>query len=347
VRAGLDRATQAHRQPGSTFKPFVYSYALHARTMTAASILETNPAAIQGGYQPENYDESEGRSPARLREALAHSGNVAAVYTLGRVGPTNVVAWAHALGIESKLEPTPSLALGAYEVTPSELVGAYATFAAGGSYQAPVLIQRITGPNGTLVPLPARAPARQVMEEAEAYVLTSLLTSVVESGTGKRARALGRPIAGKTGTSNKQKDAWFAGYSTELACVVWTGYDDAVPLAPGETGATAALPAFVDFMREVHQKRPITDFPVPAGVVRVPIDPLSGLAAYPDQEDALQEVFLAGTEPTEVATPDAGAPAEPDAGVSGQTQDAAAPAAPEPPGTVDVAPPIGTEAPPF
>ncbi len=343
VRAGLDRATQAHRQPGSTFKPFVYSYALHARTMTPATILETNPKAI-AGYELDNYDESEGEQPARLREALAHSVNVAAVWTLERVGPTNVVAWAHALGIESKLDPTRSLALGAYEVTPRELTAAYATFAAGGVYEAPVLVQRITGPNGVEIALPPRPPPRRVMDEAEAYVVTSLLTSVVDTGTGKRAKALGRPIAGKTGTSNKAKDAWFAGYSTDIACVVWTGYDDATPLGAGEAGATAALPAFVDFMRQAHGKRPVADFPLPAGVTRVAIDPRSGLRAYPEQEDAFDEVFLAGTEPSEVASPDAGADGaavDPDAGGEPAASpgapgaDPAAAPAPAPPGEGD------------
>jgi penicillin-binding protein 1A len=305
VRAGLDRASFAHRQPGSTFKPFVYSYAIHARTMTPATIMETNPAALHG-YKPDNYDENEGRTPKRLRDALALSVNVAAVWTLDKVGPENVVAWARALGIESKLEPTPSLALGAYEVTPREMVGAYATFAAGGVYEAPVLIRKITGPNGVAVPLPPRPPARRVMEEAEAYVVTSLLTSVVQEGTAKAGRALGRPIAGKTGTSNQAKDGWFVGFSTDLACAVWTGYDDPSPLGAHEAGATVALPAFVDFMREAHRKRAVTDFAVPPGVTRVGIDPDTGLRAYPDEAGAVQEVFLSGTEPTEVATPDAG-----------------------------------------
>src|SRR5262249_22080629 len=153
------------------------------------------------------------------------------------------------------------------------------------------------GPNGAEVALPARAAPRRVMEEAEAYVLTSLLTSVVQDGTGKKARALGRPIAGKTGTSNQAKDAWFVGYSTDIACAVWTGFDDPTPMGAGEAGATAALPAFVEFMREAHKKRPAADFPVPPGVVRVLIDPATGLRAYPEEKEAIEEVFLAGTEP--------------------------------------------------
>jgi penicillin-binding protein 1A len=308
VRAGLDRTT-SHRQPGSTFKPFVYSYGIHARTLTAATLVETNPANLPEHCRPRNYEEVEGQSIKLLRNALAQSVNAAAAWSLVKVGPSNVVAWARALGIgaDTKLGADCSLALGAYEVTPREMAGAYATFAAGGVYEEPFLIAKIVGPNGVAVPLPARAPSRRVLEENEAYVVTSLLTSVVKDGTGKRAKALGRPIAGKTGTSNQAKDAWFVGYSTDIACAVWTGYDDPLPMGAGEAGASVALPAFVDFMREAHKKRPVADFPVPAGLVRAMIDPATGLKAYPDEKEAVEEIFLAGTEPTETASPDAGA----------------------------------------
>jgi penicillin-binding protein 1A len=326
TRGGLDRATNAHRQPGSTFKAFVYSYAIHARQMTAASIVETNPQALHG-YKPDNYDEGEGKTPKRMRDALAESVNVAAVWSLEKVGASNVVAWTHALGVESKLGADLSLALGSYEVTPREMAGAYATLAAGGVYEQPILVKKITGPSGVEVKLPDPTPSRRVMDEAEAYVITSLLTSVVQDGTGKRAKALGRPIAGKTGTSNQAKDAWFVGYSTDVACAVWTGFDDPTPLGAGEAGASAALPAFVDFMREAHKKRPAADFPVPAGVSRVSIDPETGLRAYAGQENAISEVFLAGTEPTETATPDAGVDAASDAGAPGDG-DASAPTKP-------------------
>jgi penicillin-binding protein 1A len=301
VRGGLDR-TSSHRQPGSTFKAFVYSYAIHARSMTPATIVETSPFALHG-YRPDNFDEGEGKTPKRLRDALALSVNTAAVWSLERVGPTNVVAWAHALGFESKLGADLSLALGSYEVTPREMLAAYATFAAGGVYADPILIQKIIGPNGVEVPLPDRVQGRRVLEEPEAYVMTNLLTSVVQDGTGKRAKQLGRPIAGKTGTSNQAKDGWFVGYSTDIACAVWTGFDDPTPMGAGEAGATLALPAFVEFMREAHKKRPPADFPVPAGIVRVMIDPATGLKAYADQRDAIEEIFLSGTEPSEVAAP--------------------------------------------
>ncbi|KYF68417.1 penicillin-binding protein, partial [Sorangium cellulosum] len=310
VRGGLDRATFARRQPGSTFKAFVYGYGIHARTLTPATILETNPSAVSG-YNPQNHDESEGKSPARLREALAHSVNVAAVSAMSRVGASNVAAFAGALGVQSKLGADLSLALGAYEVTPREMAAAYASIAAGGVHEQPVLITKIVGPGGVEIPLPPRPPAHRVMDEAEAYVLTSLLTSVVQSGTARQARSLGRPIAGKTGTTNQSKDTWFVGYSTDIACAVWTGYDDAAPLGKGEAGATSALPAFVDFMKQAHAKRPAADFPVPSGVVRVKIDPATGLLAREGQEDAIEEVFVAGTEPVEEApVPEADAGAE-------------------------------------
>ncbi|WP_272426341.1 penicillin-binding protein 1A [Polyangium jinanense] len=298
VRGALDRTRSAHRQPASTFKPIVYSYGIHTRVFTAASILETEPAALGGRYRPANYDESDGQSPRRLREALATSVNVAAVWTLDKLGPAKVAAWAQSLGIASKLGADLSLALGAYEVTPFEMVAAYNTFAAGGTYREPVLIRSITDPDGKPLPLPDATPPRRVMEEAEGYIMTSLLRSVVETGTAKRARSMTIPVAGKTGTSNAAKDTWFVGYSPAIACAVWTGYDDASPLGAGETGGTTSLPAFIAFMQEAHKTIPRTDFAAPqVGLVRVPIDPQTGQLA-PLGVGGIEEVFLAGTEPT-------------------------------------------------
>ena len=308
ARGGLDRATRASRQPGSTFKPLVYSYAIHTRTMTPATLLQTDPSEV-AGYKPGLLaaDESAARQPKRMREALAKSINVAAVWTINRMGPANVAKWAGTLGVTSKLGNDLSLALGSYEVTPREMVGVYATFASGGEHAAPVLISKIVGPNGAEMELPAREAPRRVLEEAEAYVVTSLLTSVVDQGTAVRAKSLGRPIAGKTGTSNRAKDAWFVGYSADVACAVWTGFDDGAPLGGGEAGASAALPAFIDLMRAAHKNKPIAQFHEPPGIVRKRIDPESGLLAWDGQENALDEVFLTGTEPIEIATQDAGA----------------------------------------
>jgi penicillin-binding protein 1A len=303
----LDRATQAHRQPGSSFKPFVYGYALSSRRFTPASLLETSPGSL-AGYRPSNFEDSEGVAPTRLREALAHSVNVSAVHVLEDVGPANVVAWASALGIQSKLGSDLSLALGSYEVTPYEMATAFATLASGGIYEAPILVTRITGPDGAEVPLPPRPPSRRVMGEAEAYLTTSVLMSVVDHGTAASARSLRRPVAGKTGTSNQAKDTWFVGYSTDIVCATWTGYDDGRPLGGREQGATTALPAWISFMKEAHDKRPATEFPRPAGLVALRIDPRTGLLAYEGEEDAIEELFLQGTEPQTVSTPSAATP---------------------------------------
>jgi len=298
-RGALDRATNAHRQPGSTFKPFTYSYAIHSKKLTPASLVPIDPAALEG-YRPKNYDKK-GGDPVRLRFALTNSINVAAAWIIGQVGPANVAAWATSLGIESKLGATPSLALGAYEVTPRELAGAYSSFAAGGIVDSPRLITKIVGPDGEEIPLPPREAPHRAMTPAEAFITTDLLKSVVNEGTGKGAKVLRRPIAGKTGTSNEVRDAWFAGYSTDYTCVAWVGFDDRKTLGPGESGAVAALPAFVELMRTAHQGLPATDFPIPEGVSRATIDPKTGLLARAAQDDAMSEVFLPGTEPTETA----------------------------------------------
>ncbi len=315
----LDRATQSRRQPGSTFKPIVYSYALHSRRFTAATLVDPTPDVFEGGYHPSNFEGWRGRDPLRLREALANSVNVAAVRVLRDVGPANVVEWARALGIESPMKPDLSLALGSYEVRPMELAGAYATFAAGGSYEEPRLVVRIVGPDGKDVPLPDPPPPRRVLDDAEAYLVTNMLTSVIDHGTGARAKSLGRPLAGKTGTSNGPKDTWFAGYSADVAAVTWIGYDDGRTLGSGEQGAVTALPAWMAFMKVAHEGRPRVEFSRPPGVVTVAIDGRTGELPYLDDPDVLDEVFLAGTEPTVTAEPpppvadDAGAPEPTDA----------------------------------
>ncbi len=310
VVGGLDRATQSRRQPGSTFKPVVYSYALHARRYTPATLVDVTPTTFAGGYKPSNYEGWKDADPLRLREALANSVNVAAVRVLEDVGPANVIDWAKALGIQSTLKPDLSLALGSYEVHPMELAGAYATFAAGGTYDEPRIVSRIVGPDGKDVELKPPLPERRVLEPAEAYVITSMLQSVVDRGTAQRAKSLGRPVAGKTGTSNEAKDTWFAGYSTEIAAVVWVGYDDNKPLGSGEAGGSTALPAWINVMKAAHENKPRAEFARPPGVVTVAIDPKSGKLAPEGMEGAIDEVFLQGTEPTETAdvtSADAGA----------------------------------------
>jgi penicillin-binding protein 1A len=318
VAGGLDRATQARRQPGSAFKPFLYSFALYSRRFTPASVL-TLPNVAHPGH-PALLTDAGVPAPNRtltLRSAIAQSDNDAAQFLLKEVGAPNVVTWAHALGIESELQPTPSLALGAYEVTPLELVNAIATFAAGGELEPPKLLLSVQGVD--LDAVRARVPKRRVLSPEEAYLTTSLLESVVERGTGQRARTLKRPVAGKTGTTNGAKDAWFVGFSTELVAGVWVGYDEPLPLGWGEAGAATALPAWVSFMKAAHEGHPVTDFPRPGGIVTLHIDPATGLLAYSGQTDAVDEEFLAGTEPGAVASPDAGAADALDAGTDDES----------------------------
>ncbi len=315
LAGGLDRATRTRRQPGSTFKAFTYSYALHSRRFTPATVI---PVKKRGYGIPED-------APLQInvRDALAHSNNEAAVEIYKQSGPENVVQWARALGIESKLEPDLSAALGSYEATVLEIANAYAAFAAGGASANPRFVSKVLGADGRELELPAAMPPRPVLTEAEAYLTTSLLRSVVEYGTGRRAKSLGRELAGKTGTTNQAKDAWFAGYSTDIVAAVWVGYDDARPLGRGESGARTALPAWIDFMQAAHKGKPKTRFARPAGVLTVSVDPVTGLLPRPDQEEVHEEEFLSGTEPTEMAplepaaTPDAGAPTSPEGPAEG------------------------------
>lgn len=295
LAGGLDRVTQMKRQPGSSFKPIVYSYALHSRRFTPASVISV-PHAGHGVA-------AGGPLVIDLRSAVAHSNNEAAEIVLQQLGVENVVDWAKALGIESRLRPDLSLALGSYEVTPLELLGAYVAFASGGLVRKPMFVKRIEEGSGAELPLPPLPPENAVLTAEEAYLTTSVLRSVVESGTGRAAAKLKREVAGKTGTTNESKDTWFVGYSTDIACAVWVGYDDGLPLGKSESGATTALPAWVEFMESAHKKRPHTRFVRPPSILEIAVDPATGLLAGPGQGDARMEEFLLGTEPTELAPP--------------------------------------------
>lgn len=296
---GFDRATQAQRQPGSTFKAFVFAEGIRSRKITPASRILDAPLVYEK-WRPQNA-EPWFEGPISIRKALARSVNLVTVRLMEEVGPASVIELAQALGIESPLEPNLALALGANEVTPLELVGAYAGIAGGGRYEEPRLFLSVEGPGGELLDLPAPRPGRDALTASEAYLVTSLLQSVVTDGTGRRARALNRPIAGKTGTSNNSKDAWFAGYSADTAAVVWVGFDDRRTLGRREGGSRTALPIFIELMDAAEGTRPARDFIRPEGIEVVAIDPASGLRAYPGMEGAIDELFLRGTAPKDFA----------------------------------------------
>ena len=300
---GFDRSQRAHRQPGSAFKPIVYTAAVEAKRITPATIINDSPE-VYALWKPQNYEKEEFRGPIRVRTALAESINTVAVKVLSDIGLPQARAVATRVGITS---PMPddlglSMALGAMTVTPIELANAYATFASGGLHGDPVMIRNI---GSEKLPPSKIEPA---LPPEVAYVMVSLLRSVIDEGTARAASGkLRRPVAGKTGTTNRKSDtidAWFVGFTPDLLAAVWVGFDDTRKLGRGETGAKAALPIWLDFMTKAVIGRPTKDFVQPPGVVVQRIDKTTGLLAAPGQEtNTLDEVFLDGTAPTEQAPP--------------------------------------------
>ncbi|MEZ4215086.1 MAG: PBP1A family penicillin-binding protein [Myxococcota bacterium] len=332
--SSFDRVTQAHRQPGSSFKPFIYGAAI-SRHRTPATLLIDRPIVqtdpVSGWqYKPKNY----GRKfygPISMRRALALSVNNATVHLFRDIGVDYVIDYARRFGIESPLDRDLSLALGSSTVTLLELTRAYAIFPAGGRRVVPRYITKVTDRDGEVlledVPLgdpPAPVlkrlddpdvesdglepypdgeivPTDRVISEAEAYLMCDMLRAVVLEGTGRRLASLGGYLAGKTGTTNDQNDAWFMGFSPAVTTGVWVGHDQLQPLGVGETGAGAALPIWRDYMREALEHYPVRDYPVPSGIVAVRIDPETGLLASPGTPGAYFQPFVEGTEPTQAS----------------------------------------------
>jgi penicillin-binding protein 1B len=299
----FNRATQARRQPGSAFKPFVYLAALRSRggapVHTAASLVEDAPLTLTVDgrpWTPRNYDDRyEGR--VTVRRALEQSLNTATVRIAEQVGLPAVVETARDVGLRSELHPVPALALGAFEVTPLELARAYATLASGGIRPAGAFaILSVHDRDGEVAPAEDVSPVAAI-SPAEAYLVTSLLEGVVSAGTGSALVGLGvtTKVAGKTGTTNEGRDAWFAGYTPRLLTVVWVGYDGREP--HGFSGAQAALPIWADFMKAALDAYPDAEYTPPPGIAFAQIDPTTGKLAGRLCPVVVREVFLAGTEP--------------------------------------------------
>lgn len=328
-RSSFDRATQAKRQPGSAFKPFVYGAALESRRWTAASLVADAPETIRDPWtgkewRPQNYDRSfEGT--ITLRRAVAGSKNTVPVRLAQELGPAAAIDFAKRAGVSSPQPENLTVALGTGELSPLELCDAYATIAAGGLHGAPVFVERVVARDGRVL-LQADGELRPAIDPAVAYVLTHLLRAVIEEGTGRGAAELARPVAGKTGTTSDGTDAWFAGFTPALATVSWVGFDDAQrKLGRGEAGGRTALPAWLDVMRAAHSGKSLQDFPVPEGIELVAIDPASGLRA-PEGAPSERVPFLAGTAPTETALEPGGAGDDAAAAIFlEETQDAATP----------------------
>jgi penicillin-binding protein 1A len=296
--AGFNRATMAKRQAGSTFKPFVYAAAIESGDFSAASIVNDAPE-VYDLWKPENYKKGAFAGPVRLRHALAKSINTVAIRVTHDIGPSSVRDLAQALGVQSDLPDGLSLALGSGEVTPLELTNAFASFAAGGNYAPPWSVKKV---GDTEYSAPDVTPA---LRPEVAHVVLDMMRSVMTEGTGAKAAKLGVDLAGKTGTSNNARDAWFVGMSPDLVVGVWIGFDDfRRELGSKEGGSKTALPVFIDIMKELGNRA--SRFQRPPGVELVRIDKVTGLrAAEGIVDNSYEEVFLEGTAPVEVA-PSAG-----------------------------------------
>ena len=306
----FNRAIQARRQPGSLFKPFVYATAMDpsrgAGTFTAATLLDDSPISVQTGsavWRPQNYDHRF-HGPVSIREALAHSYNIPAVRAAIDAGVPNVITTATKIGVESRLEPYPSISLGSFEVTPLEIAYAYSVFANLGVKAEPISILAVVKRNGQLES--RQVQMKRVAPSSVTYVMNDMLQDVFRYGTAGRAKSMGfnRPFAGKTGTTSNYRDAWFVGYSPRVLTLVWVGFDDgrSVRLAGGD----ACLPIWTSHMNRISGLIPDVDWKRPDDVTSREIDPDSGALATPYCPKSRREIFVSGTEPSAVCALHAG-----------------------------------------
>ncbi len=299
--SNFNRAVQAARQPGSAFKPFIYTAAIDNGFSPTDIILDT-PVSFRAGngqdWSPQNYDKKF-RGPVTLRNALANSVNVPAAKLLQKLGTSVVTSYARRMGIKSRLSPDLSLALGTSEVNLFELTSSYGVFANQGVRVPPIFILRVEDKNGKVLE-ETRPAAEEVLSPETALTMTSMMESVLENGTAASARSLGftAPAAGKTGTTDDYSDAWFVGYVPGVVTGVWVGFDRKQKIGPGMTGAAAALPIWVDVMLAGTKNRPPQDFPVPSGVLSRLICTETGLLANPACPSTEIELFREGSEPT-------------------------------------------------
>jgi membrane peptidoglycan carboxypeptidase len=302
-RGGFNRAFNAKRQPGSAFKPFVYAAAMAGGYKPSTMVDDTQVEVTTGNdvWIPANYN-SEYQGRVTLARALMKSSNSATVRVSRALGEEAVINAARLNGITSPLDPVPSIALGAMEVTPLELVAAYAPFANGGTAVTPRLVKRIAAPDGTVL-WTSEISTRAAMSAPDAYEVTTMLRGVVDYGTGRAIRDWGirAPVAGKTGTTNNGTDVWFVGYTPTLVAALWFGYDTPRPIAPNASGGRLAAPAWAEIFMGGWRER-ATQFSPPPGMVPAYIDPESGQLAGEWCPLRVQEWYKPGSEPTEVCT---------------------------------------------
>jgi penicillin-binding protein 1A len=302
-RSKFNRATQAMRQIGSTFKPLLYTAAID-RGLTPATLLVDEPTSFEAGagqppYAPRNYD-GKFDGPMTLRTALERSRNIPAVKVMEMLGPGQVVPYAARFGLPGSLPPFLSSALGAGESTLLALTSAYSVFPNHGVRMEPVQVLSVADREGVLLEEHVPVP-RDAIRADTAYVMTSMLRGVVQRGTAASAASLDWPLAGKTGTVNDYTDAWFVGFDPDITLGVWLGYDEKKPIGNGETGTTAALPIWIDIMKawlDGRDRATAPTFEAPGNIVFVAIDRATGQPAGPNTTSAITEAFIAGTQPT-------------------------------------------------
>ena len=302
-RSQFNRAVAARRQPGSAFKPLIYATALQ-QGLTPATLILDAPVVYQDEeldrvWKPENY-EKRFFGTITLREALRHSRNAATVRLLEQIGVPEVVNVASNLGIKSPLSQDLSLALGSSSVTLQEMTSAYGVFSNQGMWLRPYHITLVKDVNGEILEQHLFEP-RQAMSQENAYLITNMLMDVIQSGTGRRAKRIGRPLAGKTGTTNGYNDAWFVGYAPNLATGVWVGFDSVRTLGRLGSGAHAALPIWTEFMDQALRDLPVMTFTIPEGIQFALVDTTTGNLPTKSSRKITTEVFRKGTEPDKAA----------------------------------------------
>ena len=312
TQSQFNRAVQARRQPGSTFKPFVYLAAFEASLddpalppITPATVVDDSPYVFfyeDKEYIPQNF-EDEYLGPVTLRRALAKSLNVATLKVAEMIGYGRIVElWKDRMGISTSIQAVPSVALGSFEASPLEMATAYEVLASGGYKRDPFSLRRASAEDGTGFELSRTEPDIRVARQETTYLVTRMMESVINEGTGAAARAMGfsAEAAGKSGTTNDTRDAWFAGFTPDIVTIVWVGYDDNSPI--NLPGSRAALPIWTEFMKSAVAGLGERGFlPPEEGVVFVDIDKASGKRANPNCGKTISESFLVGTEPMETA----------------------------------------------
>jgi penicillin-binding protein 1A len=311
-RNKFNHAAQAYRQPGSSFKPFIYSSALE-KGFTAATVINDAPLVIDAAetgsvpWEPKNFDATFD-GPIRLRTALTKSKNLVSIRILQAIGPQYAQDYITRFGFDPKQHPPYlTMALGAGSVTPLEMATGYSVFANGGYRVSPYFITRVEDASGRVLakaaPVRADEGAQRSIDSRNAFVMYNIMQDVIRGGTGSRAMSLGRTdLAGKTGTTNDQMDAWFAGFQHNLAAVVWVGFDLPRSLGPNETGAVAALPIWISYMATALKTLPEATPRVPEGVIAARINPETGLRATCTKNTIIEYFYHENLPPEEECT---------------------------------------------